>query len=226
MNLNAFIGGIADPTVWIIVPYLWAMQYAKYVLLAIIVAIVIWYIIREVVVKPVKETAAIISKHRKGVHDALATLQEDYCIFDNVAVGKSGSIVAADRVIISPHGVLVIQEEYYVGIISGADCYRQWDIELFGHHGKMRNPIDRACQSSKELAEVIGIDETCILPIVVFPDETVLKTSTKTPVVNLKDLAGTIKGFQKTVFSDDDTQALIDRLDMSMLIGENLKEHV
>ena len=226
MNLNALIDSIADPTVWIIVPYLWAMQYAKYVLLSIIIAIIIWYVIREVVIKPVKETAAIISKHRKGVHDALATLPEEYCIFDNVAVGKSGSIVAADRVIISPHGVLVIQEEYYVGIISGADCYRQWDIELFGHHGKMRNPIDRACQSAKGLAEVMGIDETYILPIVVFPDETVLKTNTKIPVVNLRNLTETVKGYQNTMFSDDDTQTLIDRINVSMLIGENLKEHV
>ena len=222
MDIIAYMEEMFNPT-WMAVPILLTGHYAKYVLLAILIAFVICYIFREMVVKPVKETASIIGRHRKNVHNILATLSEEYCVFDNVAVNKGGSVIAADRVVISPYGVFVIQEEYYSGNISGSDCHRQWDIDLFGHHGKMRNPADNVCHRAKGLAKIIGIDESYVIPIVVFPDDTVLKTCTSIPVVNLRNLAEAITGFQETVFSDEDTQTLIDRLDVSMLIGEYSK---
>jgi hypothetical protein len=129
---------------------------------------------------------------------SLATLPDDYIVFNQLRVPWLNTVLEIDHVVVGPNGVFNVECKHMVGEIEGADHARKWTQRKRGAGSvsierEFRNPILQVKRSSHALARYLrarGI-HVWVSPIVVFthPAARVRATSNSTPLLKLEQLA-------------------------------------
>lgn len=137
---------------------------------------------------------------------ALATLPDDYTVFNQVVVPLNNASCEIDFVVVGPSGVFAIEVKHQRGTVSGAERDAQWKRVKTSHYqgnayeAPIRNPVSqikRAIHALKKHLVEHGTG-TWVQGIVVFthPDCELNLGETSVPVLRLEALAAYIRAYR------------------------------
>lgn len=109
--------------------------------------------------------------------------KDTYRVVNNVTIPDGqGGTTQIDHIVVSPHGVFVVETKHYRGWIFGGDHDRQWTQKIHGNHSqKFQNPLLQNYKHTECLRELLGLTKEQIKSVVVFTGECMLKTREKLP---------------------------------------------
>ncbi len=108
---------------------------------------------------------------------------EKYRVINNVTIpdGRGGT-TQIDHVVVSEHGVFVVETKHYKGWIFGGEHDRHWTQKIHANHSqKFQNPLRQNYKHTESLRALLGLDKDQIKSVVVFTGDCTLKTRDKLP---------------------------------------------
>lgn len=134
---------------------------------------------------------------------------KDYIDLGSVTIPALNGTTQIDHVIVSRYGIFVIETKNMDGWIFGDAKSPLWTQGVFGKKYRFQNPLHQNYRHTKALQEFLGVDETKLIPFVMFWGECEFKT-----VMPRNVLAGGYISFIKShtvvVFSDDEVQEMVE----------------
>ena len=153
-----------------------------------------------------------IKLHDKGkfgeqiVHTILANglTKEKYKILDDVflPIGEIGT-TQIDHIVVSVHGVFVIETKNYSGLIFADANNPKWIQVLGKTKNQFQNPLRQNYLHIRAIADNLGIPEEYIHGIVAFSDYAEFKTVMPEGVVFFSQVPKAIKAFEMEIFRQD-----------------------
>jgi len=123
---------------------------------------------------------------------------------DVTILAADGSSTQIDHVIVSRHGIFVIEAKNMNGWIFGNEKDAQWTQSLpGGRKFRFQNPLRQNYRHTKVLSEFLGINHGLFHSIVMFWGESTFKTPMPANVLST-GYTGYIKGKAAVLFSDPD----------------------
>lgn len=89
-----------------------------------------------------------------------------------------------DHVVVSPHGIFVIETKNYRGWIFGSPDHRQWTQQIYRSKRKFQNPIHQNMLHVRALAQFLSMPVECFVPVVFFIGDATFKTTMPGNVIN------------------------------------------
>lgn len=163
----------------------------------------------------------------KVVSDKLHGLSRKYHVIDDVLIRNGKYTSQIDHVVVSPYGIFVVETKNYKGWITGGQFSEEWTQHLRGQKNGFRNPIKQNYGHIKALEEMLDLDKSVFISVVVFSDRATLKMDIDDGVVNFRNLKMYIKSYTNEKFSDEQViryTNLIRNADINS--KENKKEHI
>jgi len=141
-----------------------------------------------------------------------------YHSLNNVTIiATDGSTTQIDHVIVSRHGIFVIEAKNINGWIFGNEKDAQWTQSLpGGRKFRFQNPLRQNYRHTKVLSEFLGIDHGLFHSIVMFWGESTFKTSMPENVLNA-GYTGYIKSKTAVLFSDPEVSQIKEALQIGRL---------
>lgn len=142
--------------------------------------------------------------------------QDVYKSINNITLPARGGTTQIDHVIVSRHGIFVVEAKNIDGWIFGDEKSPQWTIARFGQKHRMQNPLHQNFRHTKALAEFLNIEHDKLHSLVMFWGECEFKTPM--PLNVLRDgYTSYIKGFTRVLFTEDEVSAIVDALRSGMM---------
>jgi len=105
----------------------------------------------------------------KKVAAMLARLPHNqYRVFNDVLIKGNYGMTQIDHVVLSTHGIFVIETKNYKGWISGGEYSDFWTKNMYGKKFKFRNPLMQNYAHIKTLSEILCVPEDMFISIVAF----------------------------------------------------------
>lgn len=140
----------------------------------------------------------------------LSQLDEDkYKVINDVMVRTSRGTSQIDHVVVSIYGIFVIETKNYKGWITGTESSDQWTKNMYGKKYKFRNPIKQNYGHVKALEEVLDLDESFFIPIVVFSIDSELKVKTTKTVTYTVKLNKEIRKYNEVKFEKEKIHEIV-----------------
>ena len=156
---------------------------------------------------------AIGDRGEKRVASCLADLpSEDYRVYNDLLIREGNYTTQVDHLIISRHGVFVLETKNIHGKVYGSGNAEFWKQYLpdtgykrFGttQEHQLRNPILQNERHIKKLRQFVFGNDVPLYGIVVFPNDTDLFVKTEKTVLRMLDVAPYILAFRRNVLSSD-----------------------
>lgn len=155
-------------------------------------------------------------KGERQVAKVLMRLPDGYTIFNDVYIVENGKSIQIDHVVLSPHGIFVIETKNYRGWIYGDEKAQYWIKNMYGTKYQFYNPLLQNYSHLKGLQSLFGFPLQVFIPIVVFTNAANIKGHYPNHnVINVSELISTIEAYQKVVFTEDTLAAIINKLTYS-----------
>ncbi len=116
-----------------------------------------------------------------------------------------------DHVIVSVHGIFVVETKNMKGWIFGDERSPQWTQSVFGRKSRFQNPLHQNYRHAMALAEFLGVREEVLRPLVFFCGECEIKTPVP-PNVLTRGLCTYIKSFRDPVLTPGQVDDIFARL--------------
>ena len=164
----------------------------------------------------------------KIVANRLASLpKQKYRVLNDILLETEYGTTQIDHIVVSVYGVFVIETKYYKGWITGSEYGDYWTQNIYRNKYKFRNPLKQNYAHVKALEDKIGIEEEKLIPIVAFSSRSTIKVKSKKPVVYISRVKRVIKGYQDTVFQENELDMLVDKIMSANITSKEVrKEHV
>ncbi|CAN5300031.1 NERD domain-containing protein [soil metagenome] len=131
-------------------------------------------------------------------------------------VAADGTTTQIDHVIVSRHGVFVIETKNMSGWIYGKEHGKTWTQNHFGKKTPFQNPLHQNHRHVCVLRELFAIPEQAVHPLIVFIGEAELKTPMP-PHVLTGGWIGHIKKRQEVLLSDEEVARIGDAIEEARL---------
>lgn len=132
-----------------------------------------------------------------------------YHVLNDVTVPSINGTTQVDHVVVSPHGIFVIETKNYSGWIFGSARNREWTQTIRGKKSSFQNPIHQNYAHIKALEAATGLDESVLHSIVVFVGDAKFKTMIPDGVCFAGDLIDRIKLKGRRLLSDAEIMATV-----------------
>jgi hypothetical protein len=139
-----------------------------------------------------------------------------YVDINNVAISTPNGTTQIDHVIVSRHGVFVVETKNMDGWIFGDEKSPQWTQSIFGKKYKFQNPLHQNYRHTKALSEFLGIDHNKFLSVIMFWGECEFKTSLPANVMT-KGYTSYIRSHSAVLFSEREVHEIAAALKDGML---------
>ncbi len=135
---------------------------------------------------------------------SLATLHQDYIVFNQLQIPAGRSYRELDYVVVGPNGIFVVEVKHYRGEIRGAEFDRTWLQRKRSRAGyfytqELRNPVTQIKGGIYALRRHLATHgiRNWIEGIVVFthPECTLMADKSSVPILTLAELADYIRDF-------------------------------
>ena len=98
------------------------------------------------------------AKGERRVADILRRLPEDeYKVLNNLLVQSRFGTTQIDHVVVSVHGIFVVETKNYSGWIMGSEHGEQWIKNMYGHKYSFRNPLKQNMAHIRALQEILNL---------------------------------------------------------------------
>lgn len=134
-----------------------------------------------------------------------------YKPLNNVTLQTANGTTQIDHILVSRHGIFVIETKNVDGWIFGDAHSAQWTVVKHGRKFRMQNPLHQNFRHVRAVVDFLGVDEDKVRSVVMFWGECEFKTSLPENVL-ARGYSAYIQGFQEQVFTDTEVQALLDGL--------------
>ena len=143
--------------------------------------------------------------------------KEKYRLLKDVTLRTEDGTTQIDHIIVSEHGVFVIETKNYKGWIFGNEQSRTWTQNIYGKKHSFQNPLHQNYKHLKELQKLLDLDDDQIFSVVVFIGEATFKTDMPNNVVYPFGLIKFIRSHQITIFTQRDIWKIVEMIEDAQL---------
>jgi len=133
--------------------------------------------------------------------------KKDYSVIGNYSVNNSNSVI--DYVIISKYGIFLINLKNIGGTLSSAELEEQWIFKTVTKENTIENPNLEIQRLTKNLSQLIPIDEKKIIPVTVFNPGTKFKNIRSKKLIKSSQLIKWIKEYEKPILDDNELDLVL-----------------
>jgi len=138
----------------------------------------------------------------------------EYMVLNDLMFKNGGKTVQIDHVIVSVHGIFVLETKAYTGIISGGEFSQAWTQNIYGNKYELLNPILQNNGHVNCLKHMLSdYGGLLLVPVVVFAGDAQLNVACNSSVVvYLRDLLPAIKRYYEVAIEPDTVSAIVHTL--------------
>ena len=149
---------------------------------------------------------------------AKATLDKDiYHLIKNVTLPTEDGTTQIDHVIVSVHGVFVIETKNMKGWIFGNKNQKQWTQRIFKETHKFQNPLFQNYKHTKTLEALLGLTDHQIFSVIAFMGNSTFKSKMPENVTSGGGYVRYIKSKKEQVLTEDQVKEIIDKIETGRL---------
>lgn len=154
--------------------------------------------------------------------------KDKYHLVNNVTLPTVDGTTQIDHIIISIHGVFVVETKNMTGWIFGNPKHRTWTQIIYGDRYKFQNPLHQNYKHVKTLKSLLRLNSLQLHSVVVFVGECEFKTEMPENVTYLEDFIEYIESKQQLVFVESEVKEIIEKIEIERLEPslETHREHV
>lgn len=133
------------------------------------------------------------------------TLQLDpdnYTIFHDVTLPTPTGTTQIDHIIISTHGIFVIETKNYFGWIFGSEKSSYWTQVIYKNKNKFQNPLRQNYKHIKTLQQLTQLPFNFFHSVIVFAGDATFKTDLPSNVIKQHSLKKYLQGFNEIVLTE------------------------
>ncbi len=136
-----------------------------------------------------------------------------YRLLRNVTLPTADGSTQVDHIVVSRHGVFVVETKNYRGWIFGTAHDKTWTQTFRRSSHTFQNPLRQNVKHVRTLAEIAGIDKRALVSLVVFVGPAVIKTPMPANVVSgaLACLAA-IRRRAEPLLDEDEVERILDAI--------------
>ncbi|GEQ75286.1 hypothetical protein CTTA_2291 [Comamonas testosteroni] len=124
-----------------------------------------------------------------------------------------GGSTQIDHLIFSPYGLFVLETKNFQGWIFGTEKQREWTQQIFRKRSRFQNPLRQNYKHIKTLQSLLDIAPEHLHSVIAFVGDCEFKTEMPAHVTRGLDFVGHIQSFTQPVWSPEQMQALLDKLE-------------
>ena len=124
-----------------------------------------------------------------------------------------GGSTQIDHLIFSPYGLFVLETKNYQGWIFGTEKQREWTQQIFRKRSRFQNPLRQNYKHIKTLQSLLDIAPEHLHSVIAFVGDCEFKTEMPAHVTRGLGFVGHIQSFAEPVWSPEQMQALLDKLE-------------
>lgn len=125
-----------------------------------------------------------------------------YRQFSDLLLPSQGGTTQIDHVVVSRHGVFVIETKNMGGWIFGDARQAQWTQTIYRRKHRFQNPLRQNHAHVKALEAVLGLPAGHFHSVVVFTGDCTFKTEMPKQIRRLSDLIAYIRSFSDEILDD------------------------
>lgn len=129
-------------------------------------------------------------------------LNKQYHIHNNVTLPTQSGSTQVDHIVVSRHGVFVIETKHLKGWIFGSEKQANWTQCIYKKKVQFQNPLRQNYKHTQTLIKLLGLDPDFVHSLIVFVGNYKMKTVMPSNVCNGRKLIQSIKSHQYLVFSE------------------------
>ena len=151
-----------------------------------------------------------------------------YVDLHNVTLPTKDGSTQIDHLIFSPYGLFVLETKNYQGWIFGTEKQAQWTQQIIKKRSKFQNPLRQNYKHTKTVQDLLGLAPEQVHSVIAFVGDCEFKTEMPPQVTRGDGFVSYIHSFAKTIWTPEEMQALLDRLEEVRLEPgrETDKKHV
>jgi restriction system protein len=135
-----------------------------------------------------------------------------YRRFHNVIIPAKNGTTQIDHLLVSPHGLFIVETKNIKGWIFGSENQPKWTQSLYRKKYSFQNPLRQTFRQKKILSEYLDLDESIIQTVVYFVGDCKFKTQLPANVLN-SGLGRYIKHFRNRILSPEAVDRVITALE-------------
>ena len=144
------------------------------------------------------------AKGRRGERRVNSNLERnlpkhEYGIFHDITLSTALGPTQIDHIVVSRHGVFVIETKNYNGWIFGNARSREWTQTIYLKKSRFQNPLRQNYKHTKAVESFLSLSPKCVHSVVVFAGDADFKTDLPDNVTYLRDLCPHILSYQDSL---------------------------
>jgi restriction system protein len=151
--------------------------------------------------------------------------QKVYVLFKNVTLPTEDGSTQIDHVIVSRHGVFVVETKNMKGWIFGSAQQKNWTQKIYRHTSTFQNPLHQNYKHTETLRSALELEPDKVLSVVVFVGDSTFKTAMPDNVVYGMGYIRFIKSKRQAVLSDNDVLAICAKIQSGRL-KPSIRTHI
>ena len=156
---------------------------------------------------------------------SLASLGRKYFVINDVMIETNDRTSQIDHIVISPHGIFVIETKNYSGILRGAEYDTYVSYECGANRYIIYNPLKQNRSHIRTLMQALGINnKNLFIPILAISDRCICDIEAKTPIVSFSSVCNAIWQFDCELLTDTEVNDIFQKIHTMNIADE--KERV
>jgi len=139
-----------------------------------------------------------------------------YAPFNNVILATATGTTQIDHVVVSRHGIFVVEAKNWRGLIQGNETDPEWTQVLGRKRYKQQNPLHQNCRHMQAVVEVLGGEAHMVIPVIMLWGRCRVEGRLP-PNVITSGYTDFIKRHTLVLFEDDEVKRLAGVLRQRML---------
>ena len=136
-----------------------------------------------------------------------------YLIINNLVLNSKGKTSQIDHLVISDHGLFVIETKNLKGWIIGTERSEYWRQVIYRRKEWFYNPIHQNCGHIMALTHCLpDFPGVKFIPIVVFANHATIKVKSVSHVVYASQLKKLIRSYSEIILSEEEKQRIYERI--------------
>lgn len=127
---------------------------------------------------------------------------DHYTIFHDVTLPTTTGTTQIDHIIISTHGIFVIETKNYSGWIFGSEKSSYWTQVIYKNKNKFQNPIRQNYKHIKTLQALTQLPINIFHSVIVFAGDATFKTDLPRNVIKQHNLKKYLQEFNEAVLTE------------------------
>jgi len=186
-----------------------------------------WFLIPIIVLLAVIKTPwfkGVSGEFIVNISARLFLKKNEYHLFKNVTLPTEAGTTQIDHVIVSKHGVFVVETKNMKGWIFGSAKQKTWTQKIYKHSNKFQNPLLQNYKHVKTIESLCGLNDQQIHSLVVFVGDSTFKTELPDNVTYGSGYIRFIKSKQEAVITDSEVERIVSKIQNGRLTP-SLKTH-